>query len=306
MIGMPGQRPKDDLRIEHGPISDVAQLELVSRRVVDGLFAGKHRSTHRGGHCEFAHHRPYTPGDEVRLIDWRVYAKSDRYYVKQYEEETNLRAMLVLDASGSMGFGMSTVSKFAHARVASACLARLLLRQRDAVGLSAVSAIQRRVVPPRTQARHLRPMFEVLEQAQPAGEIGLAAELELAAQRLKRRGLLIVLSDFFDGIESLSVSLKRMRARGHEVILLHVLAPEEINFDFQRPARFESLEQKSKWLSVDPAALRRKYLERFEEFLAQLKRLTNEVGCDYVRVLTHEDLAGTLTRYLRSRMAKSR
>lgn len=305
MINLLGTGPVHKPVADSQLIGDVGQLELITRRVVDGLFAGKHRSTHRGGHCEFAHHRPYSPGDETRLIDWRVYAKSDRYFIKQFDEETNLRAMLLIDGSGSMNFGMSTASKFSYARAATACLARLLLRQRDAVGLCTLSDKQRRLIPPKTQARHLQSMLELLRMVEPGGTVHLAAELESAAQRLKRRGLIMVFSDFFDGTEALTTALRRVRVRGHDVVLFHILAPEEVEFDFRQPAQFVSLESASHSLATDPAALRAKYLAAMTTYLEQMQRLTTEVGCDYVRILTSEDLGRALTRYLRLRSAKT-
>jgi uncharacterized protein (DUF58 family) len=287
--------PADLTRTEH--------LELISRQIVEGLYSGGHRSKQKGGSAEFAEHRAYSPGDEIRLLDWRVYGKSDRYYIKQFEEETSLQAMFVLDASGSMSFGLSTASKYAYSRMASLCLARIVLHQSDAAGLSIVGEDIRAYVPPRNQPSHLEVLTQRLREATPSGSTFLTKALGDLASRIKRRGIIIIFSDCFDRPEELAHSLKLLRARRHEVILFHVLAPEELSFSFQQWTRFESLENDGEIVELDPEFIRKEYLSRLREFLEQIRRACGEASCDYVPLRTDEPVGDALATYLRRRAA---
>ena len=284
----------------------IGNLELLSRCVVDGLLSGKHRSTHRGGCGEFAQHRSYAAGDEIRRIDWQVYARNDRYFIRQFEEETNLQATIAVDASGSMRFGMSTLSKFEYARRMAACLARLLLHQRDAIGAAVLHQFAPMFVPPRQNAGHLQAILTALQAARPAEGGSLAAQIRACIPRLRRRGMFILISDCFGDLDQLATALKVLRARGHDVIVLQVLAPEELNFDFRHWSAFESLEVAGERVRLDPASVRRQYLERLREFLDRLEEAVTGIGGDYVRTATGEDLAETLALFLRSRAARGR
>ncbi len=287
-------------------MDQIGHLELLSRCVVDGFLSGKHRSTHKGGCCEFAQHRPYAAGDEIRRIDWQVYARNDRYFIRQFEEETNLQATVALDASGSMRFGLSTVSKFEYARRAAACLARLLLHQRDAVGAAVLHESSPIFVPPRQHASHLQAVLFALHNARPSAGGGLAAQIRACIPRMRRRGLFVLFSDCFTDIDELATALKVMRARGHDVLVFQPLAPEEIRFDFRHWSSFQSLEQQGLRLNLDPAAVRDEYLRRMRQFLERLEEAITGIGGDYVRTTTAHDLAETLAYFLRSRMAKGR
>ena len=278
----------------------LGQLELISKRVVEGLISGMHRSPFKGGCVEFSEHRAYSPGDEVRLIDWRVFGRSDRYYIKQFEEETNLQATLVLDASGSMAFGQSTVSKFRYAQMAAACLARLLLYQRDAVGLATIDTKVRSYVVPRSRANHFQAIIQALEHSRPRGETSLAGVLHELAARLRRRGIIVLLSDAFDDVEALLNAFRHLQLRGHEVLLLHVMAPEELSFSFSRWSRFESLEDPGRWIELDPPAIRKRYLKRVAAFLERLRTGCAEMDCDYVPMSADRPLVANLTYYLKS------
>jgi uncharacterized protein (DUF58 family) len=282
-------------------LASIGPLELLSRRVVDGFLSGAHRSTHKGGCFEFAEHRAYAAGDEARLIDWRVFARSDRYYVKQFEEETNLQALMVVDGSGSMQFGASTISKYDYARLACACLSRLMLRQRDAVGLISTANESLAYVPPRSNPHHLRAIADALVRARPGGAASLASVLHRAGKRLKRRGLVVVFSDCFDDDARLFKSLRLLRLRGHDVLLFHVLAPEERTFSFNRWSRFECLETVGLHVDLDPSSVRGRYLERLQKFLDDLKRECLRVRCDLVPLSTEQHLGDTLAHYLRLR-----
>src|ERR1700722_12936277 len=180
--------------VDPADLAQTENLELLSRHIVDGFLTGRHRSRHKGGGAEFAEHRAYCPGDEIRLLDWRVLGKSDRYCIKQFEEETSLQAMMVVDASGSMEFGMSTPSKYHFSRAAALCLARLVLRQNDAAGLAIIGGGIRSFTPPRSQPRHLEMLIESLTRAAPSGRTSLAADLGQLARQIKRRALIILFS----------------------------------------------------------------------------------------------------------------
>jgi uncharacterized protein (DUF58 family) len=279
-------KPDDLARIDH--------LEWISTRVVNGLYSGRHRSRMKGGCAEFAEHRAYSPGDEVRLLDWRVFAKSDRYYIRQYEEQTNLQALLVLDASGSMGFGMSTPSKFQYARAAGACLARLILRQSDAAGLAVVGPAAPAFLPPRAQPDYMRILLARLQESEPAGETSLALHLPEIAGRMKRRGMIVLFSDCFEDLERLSTALHLLRARGHEVLLFHTLAPEELAFAFDGWSRFRSLENPDLEIDLDPAVIREEYLGRLRTFLERLREVCGEARADYIPFPTDQPLGEAL------------
>ena len=281
----------------------IAHLELLTQRVVDGFLTGKHRSTHKGGCFEFAQHRPYTAGDEIRLIDWHVFAKSDRYYIKQFEEETNLQAMMVVDASGSMKYSGSTISKFDYARLAAACLSRLVLRQRDSVGMALVDESVRRYIPPRSSAVHLRSLLNTLLNESTSGTTSLSGALHELGKRMKRKGMILLFSDCFEELDPLMQALHHLRLRGHEVLIFQTVAPEELSFRFDKMSKFECLEQQNLILDVDPPAVRKGYLKRLHEFQEQLQKRSIELGCEYFQLNTGAELGTVLAQYLSRRNA---
>jgi uncharacterized protein (DUF58 family) len=277
------------------------RLELIARLVVEGVMAGLHKSPFKGFSVEFAEHRQYGPGDEIRHIDWRAYGKTDRYYVKEFEEETNLKAYLVVDSSGSMGYAGRTVAKFEHARRLAAALAYLAISQRDAVGLVTFDTAFRALIPPRSAPSHFSVICEALERTRPGGETPLSGILHALAERIRRRGLVIVLSDGFDQVDALTSALRHLRHRRHEVLFFHVLTPEEEEFPFRRAARFRNLERPGQELRIDPLALRAAYLERFRSFCQTLKERIRGMDADYHRASTAEPVERTLLDYLASR-----
>ncbi len=285
-------------------LSKLGSLDVIATRVVEGLLAGKHRSPYRGSSVEFAEHRLYSPGDELRMLDWRVLARSERHYIKQFEEESNLNAVLVLDASGSMAFGRRTVTKLRYAQIACACLARMMLHQRDAVGLAVADTRLREFVPPRSRPGHLRVLIDALHRTVPGGETSLSTTLHELARRVKRRGLVILCSDCFDDVEELLKALHHLRARGQDLLLLHVMAPEELTFDFTRWSQFESLEVIGQRLDLDPAAIRTAYLERVSIFLDRLQEGCGEMECDYMPLTTDQSLGDLLAFCLSRRAAR--
>jgi uncharacterized protein (DUF58 family) len=284
-------------------LAKTAHLELVSKLMVDGLLSGRHRSKMKGGCAEFAEHRGYSPGDEIRLLDWRVFAKSDRYVIKQYEEEISLQAIIAMDASGSMGFGMSTPTKYDYARAAALCLAQIVLSQRDSAGLAILGGGVRTYVPPRGVASHLEIISRSLRNNSPAGPTSMAEDLGQIVQRIKRRGLVLLFSDCFDSIDRLAKSLKLLRSRRHEVLLFHIMAPEELSFSFSRFTRFVPMESGVVGIDLDPTAIRAEYLRRLKEFLDRVRRVCAECSCDYVPMSTDRAVGDALADYLRRRSA---
>jgi uncharacterized protein (DUF58 family) len=287
--------------IDPTALARFGRLELIARLVVEGVMSGLHKSPFKGFSVEFAEHRQYGPGDEIRHIDWRAFGKTDRYYVKEFEEETNLKAYLVVDSSGSMGYAGRTVSKFEHARRLAASLAYLMISQRDAVGLVTFDDSVRAMIPPRSAPNHFSVLCKVLEDTRTGGETPLSGILHALAERIRRRGLVIILSDGFDQIDALSNALRHLRHRHHEVLFFHTLAPEEEEFPFRRSSRFRNLERPDHQLRVDPATLRAGYLERFNAFRQTLKERIRAMDADYHMASTGEAIETTLLDYLASR-----
>jgi uncharacterized protein (DUF58 family) len=281
------------------------RLELIARLVVEGVMAGLHKSPFKGFSVEFAEHRQYGPGDEIRHIDWRAFGKSDRYYVKEYEEETNLKAYLVVDSSASMAYAGRTVSKFEYARGLAASLAYLMISQRDAVGLVTFDDSVRAMIPAKSAPGHFSILCKALEDARTGGETPLSGILHTLAERIKRRGLVVIISDGFDQVDELTSALRHLRHRRHEVLFFHTLAPEEEEFPFRRPSRFRDLERIDHQLRVDPVSLRAAYLERFNAFCETLKERARAMDADYHRASTAEPVEKTLLDYLASRARRA-
>src|SRR5947209_5663775 len=247
------------------------RLSLIARNVVEGFLSGAHKSPYKGFSVEFAEHRQYYPGDEIRHIDWRVYGKTDRYYIKEHEEETNLHAHLLVDASGSMGYRGSTISKFQYAQYLAASLAYLMLHQRDAVGLAIHDHQLRTMLPPRSTSKQLMQILHTLEKTTPGGETNLAPLWDRLAGQLRARGMLLIFSDCFDQVNQLIHALRHLRHRRHEILLFHILAPEEIEFPFTKRTQFRHLEAADQFRLVDPSAVRSDYLKNFETFCHTLR-----------------------------------
>jgi uncharacterized protein (DUF58 family) len=298
--------PSPPATFDPSALARFGRLELLARLVVEGVMSGLHRSPFKGFSVEFAEHRQYGPGDEIRHIDWRAFGKSDRYYVKEYEEETNLKAHIVLDASGSMGYEGKTVQKLEQARRIAAALAYLMISQRDAVGLSTFDTEVRAMIPPRSAPGHFSVLCRAMEETQLGGETPLHTVLHGLAERIKRRGLIVILSDGFDKLDDLVGALRHLRHRRHEVLFLHVLAPEEEEFPFTRSSRFRNLESLGQTLRVNPVAVRAAYLERFRAFRQGLDEALRGMNADYHKVSTAQPPEGVLFDYLAARSARGR
>lgn len=296
------ESPAEEL-LDPSVLSSIGGMDFVSRMVVDGTMSGIHRSSHKGGCSEFEDHRPYVNGDELRHIDWRLFARRDRYYVKQFRDETNLQGWLVVDSSGSMKFGMSTISKFDYARTASACLARLLLKQRDSVGLSMQVAGRSAFLPARTRSSHFQSVLQRLVQTQPAGAEGIEASLETLSQRIKRRGMVLVFSDCFSDIDPMVKRLKHLRSRGNDVIVFQIVAPEEVTFNLRGDGEFIDLERAMPSMEVDFARIRTAYQASFQRHMQRLEDELRMAGCDRVVMTTDQPLSDVLAAFLLRRQS---
>jgi uncharacterized protein (DUF58 family) len=287
--------------LDHLTIEKVSRLRLIARTVVESFIQGQHRSVYKGFSVEFAQHREYTRGDEMRHIDWKVYGRSDRLFVKQYEEETNLRSTICLDASGSMNFTSNDETKFDYARKAAAALGYLMVAQSDSVGLTTFDTEVRNTLPPRSTKGHLTTLLKVLVDTKPGKETSLAKVLHDLTAQIKRRGLVIVISDFFGKIDELVRALAHLKHKRHEVILIQVLDPQEETFPFQQMYEFRSLENPDHRIKLDAPRIRAMYLERFEAHKKNLQEACHQFHFDYVRLTTDKPLDAALSHYLRRR-----
>jgi uncharacterized protein (DUF58 family) len=292
------------LQFDPSSLARYGRLTMVARTIVEGFLAGVHKSPYKGFSVEFAEHRQYYPGDEIRHIDWRAYGKTDRYYIKEYEEETNLKAHLLVDASGSMGYHGRGPSKLEYAQHVAASLAYLMLHQLDAVGLVVHDTRIRRRVVPHASSKHLLQLLHTLEQTQAGGETSMAPLWHELAGQLRRRGMVIILSDCFDQLGPLLNALRHFRHRRHEVLLFHVLAPEEIEFPFKKWTQFRNLEVPGHRLLVDPQRLRKEYLASFQKFCAELRAQAGLMEVDYHLMRTDEPVEKALGIYLTKRQAR--
>lgn len=284
----------------------VANLKLRARSVVEGVLSGLHKSPHHGQSVEFAEHKEYTPGDDVRHIDWKAFGKLDKYYIKRFEHETNLRAYLVVDASASMGYASGAQSKLAYASTVCAALSMLLVRQQDAVGLCLAHGKEVEFLPPHSSAAHASAIAELLTTARPAGGTDLGAVAHVVAEKARRRALILVFSDLFEGAadgadrqEGLR-QLLQLRSLQNEVALFQVLDPAELTFPFEDPTLFLAMEDDRK-IETNPLQLKEGYLDVFGRFLRDTRRLCQERDCDYELLRTDEPPEQGLVRFLSRR-----
>ncbi len=284
-------------------LSRISTLKMTAMNLVDGLLTGQHRSRHKGSSVEFAEYKDYSPGDEIRHIDWKVAGKTDKYHVKQFEQSTNLKCTVLLDTSGSMGYqspldGHSP--KMEYARNLVAALSYLLLKQFDAVGLTLFNNQVVEYIPPRSKASHFQHILHGLANISPQGTTAVTEVLGGLAERLPRRSLLVLVSDFFVQNQDLQKSLKLLCSRGLEVVLFHVLHPDEINLPFEGDMIFESLEE-DPTLSLDPQDIQEEYQNAIQDHINSLKKDCNGLGVDYVFLDTSESLDQALSYYLLKR-----
>jgi uncharacterized protein (DUF58 family) len=281
-------------------VQTISNLQVLARQVVEGFCSGLHRSPHKGYSVEFRQHRQYVPGDEIRHLDWKVFGKSDRFYIREYEEETNLRATMLVDASGSMEYASDGISKLFYATRLAACLANLMLRQADGVGLVTFDKKVRQFIPARSTSKHLSVIYDALEKTKAGGETELNKVFKELIPKLNRRGLLVIISDCFGDVPALLKSLAHFRHAHHEVVIFQVWDRAELDFPFDKWTRFESCEDESFQL-IDPAHVRKSYMKKLEEFRQQLTKGCHRHKVDLVQVVTDEPFAEALAKYLKLR-----
>jgi uncharacterized protein (DUF58 family) len=292
--------------LEPQQLAKISKMELVARQLMDGYVQGLHRSPHIGVALDFAQHRQYVPGDDVKRIDWRAFAKTERYYIKQYEQTTNLRAHLVLDASGSMAYrGPSdAMSKFRYGQYLAACLTYLVLHQQDTASLITFDKKIRDFLPSSSAPSHLMRILQTLDATQPREESGIAPILHEVAERINRRGLVIVISDLFDDAQPLIEALHHLRHKRHEVILLQVMSNDELEFPFRKWSLFESLERSDDKLRLDPATMRAIYLENVANHLKAIREAASRTNISHLLLNTSKPFDEALTTYLVQRGAR--
>lgn len=281
-------------------VSRLKGMDIKARLVVEGFVSGLHRGPYKGFSVEFAEHRQYMPGDPIRYIDWKVYGKTDRFYVKEYEEETNLRAYIIMDGSGSMGYKSDGITKLEYGCYLAASLAYLMLKQQDSVGLLTFDTKPRKYIPPRSAKRHLHVLLRELAHLEAAEETDLGKSLHELAQMVKRRGLIILISDLLDDEDRVIRGLKLFRHRKHEVIVFHVLDPYEVMFPFEHEVILRDMETGEEVPAV-PWEIRKEYRGRVASWIDRYRTTLRQSGIDYVPIRTSTTFDVALFSYLEKR-----
>lgn len=283
-------------------ISSLGNIELKAKLVVEGFITGLHKSPYHGFSIEFAEHRQYRPGDEIRHIDWKVYGRSNRFYVKQFEEETNLRGMVAIDSSASMKFASKgNISKFEYASYLGAALIYLMMNQRDAAGLALYNTEIQKFFPPRSKQSYLTELLKSLENTIPSEKTGTAKSLHLLAERVKNRSLVIVISDFFDDPNEVVSALKHFRHNNHEVLVFQLLDPRELDFDFGYKSTFIDMETNDE-IVTEPYQIKAEYQKLLKEFTNKIEKGCREANIDYSLIDTSTPFDKALKDYLNKRV----
>ena len=289
--------------IDPAALMRIKSLALRAKVVVEGFWRGIHRSPYHGFSVEFTEYRQYSPGDDTRYLDWRLYARSDRYYIKKYEDEANLRCWLVVDRSRSMGFGTTGYTKADYAATLAASISRLLFRQGDAVGLITFDRDIDAYLPPRNRPGHLKRLTGALTKTPDGLATDLSKPLSRVAQIARRRGLMVLISDLLAPVDRLRRDLGMLRARGHDVMVFQILDPRELDFGFESPTRFEDMET-GRQLDVDPAAAAEGYRKRLEQHLAEVRSACRDLGAEEFLFDTETPLDTALLAFLKRRAAR--
>lgn len=279
------------------------RLELLAHSVVEGFKTGLHKSPYKGFAVEFEQHRPYVPGDDLKHLDWKLMAKSDRYYIKQYEEDTSLRGYLILDTSGSMGYTSQKYSKLDYGKFLLGVFSYLMLSQQDSVGMVTCDNKIQNFMSPHSSAKHLRNMMEVLNGVKPGEDTGLANVLQALAGKIKKRALIVIISDFFEDTSELKKALNHFAHKKHEVILYQILDRKEAEFPFSDLTQFESLEGQELQMT-DPVRIRKAYLTEFNKHKSNLKKACFNLRIDFQQLYTDEPFERTVASYLAGRLKK--
>jgi uncharacterized protein (DUF58 family) len=283
-------------------IARINSLDMRAQQIVEGYISGMHRSPFFGHSVEFVQHREYVPGDDIRHLDWKAWSKTDKYYIKQYEAETNTRTQLVVDVSESMHYGRGPLNKYEYACTAAACLAYLLMKQQDSAGLIAFDSDVRQMLPSRASQNHLDAIVKTLNVSKPREKTDIAKILRRVAEATPQRGMVVICSDLLVDREPLIKGLEMLRHRRQDVMVFHILDDDEMTFPFAGTTRFEGLEEQPHLL-CDPRSLRDGYLEALEEYLVEVRRGCSKLGIDYHLVKTSDYLDAVLSKFLHQRMA---
>jgi uncharacterized protein (DUF58 family) len=287
-------------------LASLQGLDIQARLVVEGYVAGMHKSPYHGFSVEFAEHREYAPGDDIKHVDWKVWSKTDKYYLKQYEEETNLLAYLLLDTSESMAYASGdNVSKLQYAQFVAAALAYMIIQQQDSVGLATFDSQVNRYLKPSGQPSHLKELFHLMDQSPARQKTDMGVIFHDLAERFRKRGVVVILSDLFDDVPRILAGLRHFRHRRHEVVVCHILDPAELEFPFRDTTLFKGLEGLPEVLT-EPHALRRAYQAEVQAFVQQLRKGCQMIDIDYVPIRTDRALDVALSGYLASRSARVR
>jgi uncharacterized protein (DUF58 family) len=286
-------------------LAKVGSLELQARLIVEGYLSGMHKSPYHGFSVEFAQHREYVPGDDIKHVDWKVYGRTGRFFLKQYEEETNLICWLLLDVSESMRYGSGPVTKYDYACMSAAAMAYLTLHQQDSVGLVTFDNQVRNFLKPSSQPSHLKEIVNVMNRGAPREKTSLAPIFHDLAERINRRAIILLLSDLFDDPDDILAGLRHLRYKRHEVVVMHVLDPAELEFPFQEATLFRGLEEYPELLT-DPRSLRDGYLEQVNTFVTDLQRGCRGQDIDYVQLRADRSLGVALSSYLAHRLARAK
>ena len=284
-------------------LATFSSLELKARTVVEGFVSGLHKSPFKGFNVEFSEFRQYTPGDPIKDIDWKVYARTDKYYIKEHEEETNLSGFLIMDTSGSMSYrGDGRLSKMDYASTLAASLAYLMLRQQDSVGLVTFAEDVRKLIRPKSGMPHLKAICQELEKTKPTDRTDIGETLDRVAEVMRKRGLLVIFSDLMDNADTIIAKARQLRTRRHEVLIFHVLDRHELQFPFEDVTLFQDLEDQSQLLA-DAFQLRREYLRRIQQFVGTFQSALRKSGIDYLLTDTSHPLETSLRSFFTRRQA---
>jgi uncharacterized protein (DUF58 family) len=289
--------------LDPAALARLGAIPVEARQAMTGNVAGRHRSPHRGSSVEFAEYRKYVQGDDTRRLDWKAYARSDRYYIKEFEADTNLRAYFVLDASGSMGFSATHDARIQFARKLAATLSYLIVDQGDAAGLSICQEKIHLEIPPTRRAAHLNHIFESLAKTEPSGETGLIEALHTIAEKIGQRALVIIMSDLFCDTNALGDALQHLRYRKHDIAVFHMLDKQEIEFDFERPHRFVDMEDKTT-VVAEPVLIAEDYRQAMRNFMQTVRMKCHDVHADYHLITTDQNYEEIVHNFLTTRLPK--
>ena len=301
---MPATTEKEDARrfLHPQTIARISGLDVRAQQVVEGFISGQHRSPFFGHSVEFVQHREYSPGDDIRHLDWKAWSKTDKFFIKQFEAETNLRCQIVVDVSESMHYGRGALNKYEYACTAAACLAYLLIRQQDSVGLTTFDSDVRHIIPARAAQNHLEAIVRTMHVSKPKEKTDIIKILKRVAETTNHRGMVVLFSDLLVDREPLIKGLEMLKHRRQDVMVFHILDDDEVVFPFSGTTRFEGLEEQPHLL-CDPRSLRDAYLDELEKYLVEVRRGCSKLGIDYTLVKTSDYLDAILSKFLHQRMA---